>query len=79
MYMHNASIDKSKEDEKMLFFINKIKTFEQIQTIEEAKQVAKDLFHIQNEISYIKAGDAYCTIINRKNLLRIVIKNQKEK
>lgn len=65
-------------EEKLESFKAKLKSFDNIETVSEAKKLAKELFYIQNEISYIKAGDALCTIISRKNLLRIVIKNKKE-
>lgn len=57
-------------------FNQKLQKFNEIQSLEEAKKMAKELFFIQNEINYIHAGDIYCTIINRNNLLRIVIKSE---
>lgn len=59
-------------------FLNKVKVFDKITNLESAKQKARELFHINREISYIKAGNATCAIVNRANLLRIVVNSDKE-
>ena len=71
------SQDKTNEEE--FNAINtKVNKFCGITTIKEAKALAKELFGIQNEISYIKAGKAQCTIISRSNVFRIILDSDKE-
>ena len=62
--------------------LNKLKqqleSFKGLYKISEAKELAKQLFHIRNEISYIKAGNARCTIISRANTFKIILDADKE-
>lgn len=59
-------------------FKEKLKVFNNVKTVAEAKSIAKTFLPIHNEINYITIGSAKCTIISRKNVFRIVLKGHKE-
>ena len=67
--------EAEKEYEK---FKNKLKVFDGIKHVKEAKELAKQMFNIKNEVNFIKAGNAHCVIINRINLLKVVLNSDKE-
>ena len=50
---------------------NRILPFEEIETIEDAKLLAKKILPINQEYTSFYSGFAKCTIINKDNLFRI--------
>lgn len=70
-----ANEEALKEYEK---FKQKLKVFNGLKSLSEAKETAKNVFNITNEINYYKAGFAKCVIINRANKLVIILDSDKE-
>ena len=58
--------------------LQRLKQFDKIHTIQEARLLAEELFHIKNEVNYIKAGNAFCTITNTAKRFQIVVNNNEE-
>ena len=71
------SQDKTDEEEYSVIR-SKFDKFASVRTIKDAKELAKDLFGIQNEINFIKAGKAQCTIVSRNDLFRIILDSEQE-
>ena len=63
-----AQDENKKKIERMIV---RLKEFENIETIEEAKELAKKILPVANEINRFSVGDAKCTVINRDDLFRI--------
>ena len=79
MYQYNAGMEEVKEDEKELLYIEKVNSFEQIQSIEEAKKRLKEVFpDFRREISHINIASTTFTIVNQGNLIRISYNSEKE-
>lgn len=57
---------------------NKVLQFSGAKNITDARTLAKQLFGIRDEINFIKAGYAHCTIINRANVFRVVLNSEEE-
>lgn len=57
---------------------SKIARFRDIKTVSEAKSLAKELFAVRNEINHIRAGSAQCTIINKSDMLKIILDSPSE-
>ena len=71
---------KTEEDAQKEYenFKSKLKAFRNVKTVSEAKELAKKFLPVNNEINYLLVGNAKCVIISRRNLLRIVLKKDKE-
>ena len=59
-------------------FKNKLAVFKTVNTISEAKSLAKKMFHIENEFNYVKAGCGFCTIISRADSFKIILSLENE-
>ena len=59
-------------------FKQKIEVFNDITSVDDAKSIAREIFQLQGEINYIKAGIGYCTIVDKAKLLQIFLKSDKE-
>jgi len=66
---------KQEEYEK---FKEKLKAFDNVKTVNEAKTLAKNILPTTNEINCLKVGDAKCVIIMRGNLFRILLQSAEE-
>ena len=76
-YLYQALLNVNHEDE----FRNlktKLEIFEGVTEISQARKIAKDLFHIENDINFIKIENANCVIIQSANLFRVCLENDKE-
>ena len=63
---------------KLEQFKEKLKIFEGITSIAQARKLAKEIFYIKNDINYIKIGDATCVIVQSVDNFRICLENKKE-
>ena len=55
-----------------------LEEFKVVEKFADAKQLAKKLFNIQNEVSYLRAGTARCTIISRADIFKIILDSDEE-
>lgn len=63
---------------KLEQFKEKLKIFEGITSIAQARKLAKEIFYIKNDINYVKIGDATCVIVQSVDNFRICLENEKE-
>ena len=59
-------------------FKEKLKVFEGVKSISEAKEIAKSFLPCKNEKTYLKIGNAKCVIISRGDVFRICLDGEKE-
>ncbi|MBQ4115159.1 hypothetical protein IJD34_07115 [bacterium] len=59
-------------------FKTRIKEFETVSTIEEAKTLAEKILPIANEKNIFRIGSAKCTIINNDDIFRICVDSPEE-
>ena len=59
--------------EKYEKFIERIKLFEKVNTLIDAKELAKKILPTAKEVSEFKIGSAKCTIINKEDCFRICV------
>ena len=59
-------------------FKARMKAFENVHTLEEAKAVALKILPTSNELTRFNVGNAKCTIVNRTDLLRISLDSNSE-
>lgn len=64
--------------EKLAKFKDRIKAFNNIKTLSEAKELAQKILPTAKEISRFNIGSAKCTIINKENNFRICINSPEE-
>lgn len=64
--------------EKTDKFKNRLKPFAELNTIEEAKALAKKILPVASDITRFRVGNAKCVIINRDNLFRISVDTNDE-
>lgn len=65
---------KEKYDE----FKKRIEKFEDVSTIEEAKELAKQILPVANEKNIFKVGNGKCTIVNTEDVFRICLDSSEE-
>ena len=63
---------------KLEQFKEKLKIFEGITSIAQARKLAKENFYIENDVNYIKLDDTMCVIIQSADVFRICLENDKE-
>ena len=57
---------------------SRIKMFESVKTIDEARALAKKIMPISRDITIFKVGFAKCIIINKPNFFRVSLNSSKE-
>lgn len=75
--IEEASIRKEKE-EKYLQIKERLSKFDDIVTLEEAKELAKKVLPTAMEVSTFQVGTATCTVINRPDMIRISLETERE-
>lgn len=65
-------------DEKLERFKAKLKGFENIKTVSEAREFAKKTFYIDKEINYISFDDALCVIIQSADKFKVCFESKTE-
>ena len=59
-------------------FKERLKVFDDVSSLRDAAEIAKKDFGIHLGVNYINVGNAYCTITNMKDYLRIVYNTKDE-
>lgn len=59
-------------------FKKKLEVFKGINSISEARSIAKSFLPIENEKNYLKIGNAKCVIISRGDVFRICLDSENE-
>lgn len=78
-YMLPNEFNYYNKENELEAFKKKCKIFEKITGIETARKTAKELFHIEQDINYIKIDEnSMCLIIQSVDLFRLCIENDKE-
>ena len=72
----NSAEEEAEKEYKGL--LSKLKSFDAINNLAEAKEKAKEIFGIKEETSFFKVGKAYVTVQNQANLLRIIVNSSEE-
>ena len=65
------------EKDKAEEFIKNVQKFEDIETIEEARELAKQLFSAENEFQRFSVGSYDCTVVSKKDIFRICVNGNK--
>ena len=79
LLQYNAVIKQEAENsDKIAEFKERIAQFDKIETLDEAKDLAKKILPTASEINRFYIGDARCTIVNRTDMLRICIDSAEE-
>lgn len=74
-YQSIKSVNTSEEQcqKEISILKNKLEKLNDIKEICEAKQFVKEQFGVANEENYIKIGDLNCLIIDRADILQIIL------
>ena len=73
--VNSQELEAEKEYEN---FKTKITKFKEAKSFDEAKEIAKTVFNVKDEVTFFKAGNAKCVIVNRGKALRIILDSEKE-
>lgn len=65
-------------DSKYVEFKKRIKRFKDVQTLDEAKQLAIEILPVANEINMFSVGSGKCYVINREDNFRITLESANE-
>lgn len=76
-YLYQNKLEETPE-EQFNNLKTRLKVFDDVTTIAKAREIAKDLFHIENDINYIKIENAICVIVQDAKLFRVCLENDKE-
>ena len=63
---------------KTLEFKERLKQFDEVESLEEALELAKKILPVKNEITRFNVGEGKCTIVNRKDNFRISLDTETE-
>ena len=69
---------QNSKDEKLKQFIERMKGFENVRTLEEAKDLASKTITTNKELSQFYVGNAKCVVVNNDEMLRISIDSKDE-
>ena len=69
---------EAKEKKAQSALLERVRQFAEIDTIEDAKELAKKIIPTSQEVTQFNVGNIKCTVINRKNLFRISIDSEEE-
>ncbi len=69
---------EEKNIQKYENFKERIKCFQKVNTLQEAKELAKKILPTANEINIIRIGNAKCTIINNEKEFNINVETVDE-
>lgn len=74
--IQNSDLDNA--DKKLAQLKEKLKIFDGITSIAEARRLAKENFHITNDVNFINLENAKCVIVQSANLFRVCLEDDKE-
>jgi hypothetical protein len=75
--IQEASIIKAKE-EKYLQIKQRLSQFDEVVTLDEALQLAKQILPTAMEVSSFCVGNATCTVVKRSDMMRISLETERE-
>ena len=64
--------------EKCEKFKERVKQFETISTLQEAKDLALKILPVAKDVSSFRVGSAKCTVVNRDDMFRICVDTAEE-
>ena len=70
--------DENKEKQKVENLKVRLSEFGNIKTIEEAKELAKKILPVANELNRFRVGNAKCVVVNKPTLFRICLDTEDE-
>ena len=70
-----AEIEKK---DKLNQFKNRINSFREVETIEQARDLAKKILPTAQEVNKFNVGDAKCTVLNSDKNFRVTLDSEKE-
>lgn len=76
-YQSVLNVEKTNDD-KLGDFLERISAFKEIKTLNEAKELAKNILPTENEINRFYVASAKVVVINKEDLLRISVINDKK-
>lgn len=72
------SITEDDAAKKLEQFKEKLKIFEGITSIAQARKLAKENFYIENDVNYINLENAMCVIVQSANDFKVCLEDEKE-
>ena len=76
--MEVMSMLEKQNSEKYQAFIERVREFDNVTTLEDAKELAKKVLPTNQELSKFYVGNAKCVVLNTKDKLRITVDSEKE-
>lgn len=70
--------EENNAEAKLAEFKESLKVFEGITSIAKARAIAKEKFHIQRDINFIKLDNAQCVIMQSADFFRVCLEDEKE-
>lgn len=64
--------------EKYEKFKSRLAAFQEVSTLEEAKELAQKILPVAKEVNRFRVGNAKCTVILKKDMLRISVDTPEE-
>ena len=79
LMQYNAVLNQGKENsDKLAEFLERIAPFEQVETLQDAKELAAKILPTSTEINRFYIGDAKCTIVNNAETFRVCVDSPAE-
>lgn len=79
MLQYSSVLNQSSQNiSKLNDFKERIVAFNNVSTLEEAKELATKILPTSNEINHFYIGEAKCTIVNSENTFRICLDSPEE-
>lgn len=75
-YLSQNKIDDI--ERRLRNFKDKLKIFDGITSISEARKIAKENFCIKNDVNYIKLDNSMCVIVQSSDVFKVCLENDKE-
>lgn len=75
-YLSQNKIDDI--EQRLMDFKDKLKLFNGIASISEARKIAKENFYIENDVNYIKLDNSLCVIVQSSDVFKVCLENDKE-
>lgn len=76
--IETSQIHFKKDEEKYNEFKTRLEKFEEITTLDEAKDLSKKILPVAKDFNKFKIGNATCIIINRDDMFRVSLDSEKE-
>ena len=70
--------DVQRQASKINEFKARLQAFEEISSLQEAKELAEKILPVSQEINHFRIGEAKCVVVNRPNMFRVSIDTESE-